>query len=322
MKHVFLVGVLLSASLHAQAQTTEHPAVDNVEKPGDRRLASYPTMLDLTFPEFEAAAAKTEIALLPIGAIEEHGPNLPLATDSLLAVAQLADVQKYLRSAGINALVAPPLNIGITNEASDWARDGTYMYPGSLTVSTDAFVGLYVDVLHSLYDNGFRLVFLLSGHYGGRHLKAVARAAEEANRKLKGMKVVALIDSERAKQLGLNLSDSVALIDRGQNFPMLVQLLGSRTDSPAHADGWEVSLMLHYYPSMVRPGYRKLPEAPLSRFFEAGSSGDRSRNPSGAGGLPFTKASATVGKTIADDFTMRIAETIKKVLANRNNPRN
>jgi creatinine amidohydrolase len=86
-------------------------------------------MLDMTFPEFGAAVTNTDVALLPIGAIEEHGPNLPLATDSILAVAQLVDVQRYLQNAGIEAVVGQPLNIGITNEADDWTRDGTYMYP-------------------------------------------------------------------------------------------------------------------------------------------------------------------------------------------------
>src|SRR5262249_39605885 len=66
------------------------------------------------------------------------------------------------------------------HEAGDWTRDGTYMYPGSLTVSADAFVSLYVDLLRSLHDNGLRRVFLVSGHFGGRHLKTVARVAEEA----------------------------------------------------------------------------------------------------------------------------------------------
>jgi creatinine amidohydrolase/Fe(II)-dependent formamide hydrolase-like protein len=104
----------------------------------------------MTFPEFGAAVAKSDIALLPIGSIEEHGPNLPLATDSVIAVGQLVDVQKYLRDAGIETVVGPPLNIGITNEAGDWTRDGTYMHPGSLTVSADAFVRLYLDLLRSV----------------------------------------------------------------------------------------------------------------------------------------------------------------------------
>ena len=215
--------------------------------------------------------------------------------------------------------MGPPLNIGITNEAGDWTRDGTYMYPGSLTVSADTFVNLYLDLLHSLRDNGLRRVLLVSGHLGGRHLQAVARIAEEANRKLDGMKVYALIDSERLQRLEIKSSFNLLPIENGLNFPMLTQLLGKGTEAPAstHADGWEVSLMLHYHPEMVRPGYRELPEAPSSRFFEAITTGDPTKNPNGMGGLPFAKTSAAVGKTIAEYRTRRIGDTIKLTLAHK-----
>src|SRR4051794_32845979 len=153
-------------------------------------------MLDMTFREFEAAAATTDIALLPIGSIEEHGAKLPLASDSILAVAQLVDVQSSLRREGIKTVLGPPLNIGITNEAGDWTRDGTYMYAGSLTVSMDSFVNLYVDVLRSLHDSGIRRVFLVSGHLGARHLKAMARIVNQASSQIDGLRVWALIDSE------------------------------------------------------------------------------------------------------------------------------
>ena len=125
---------------------------------------------------------------------------------------------------------------------------GPNMHPGSLTVSTDTFVRLYLDILHSLSDNGLRRVFLVSGHLGGRHLKAMARIAKEAAGKIDGMKVYALIDSERVEQLGLRPSASVVPIERGLNFQMLTQLLGRGTEAAAstHADGWEISLMLHY----------------------------------------------------------------------------
>jgi creatinine amidohydrolase len=319
MNRIILVVLALAiTSLPAIPQTkaSDREMLGDLAKAGKaRQLVRYPTTLEMTFPEFEAAVAKTDVALLPIGSIEEHGPNLPLATDALLAVAELVDVQHRLRDAGVEALVGPPLNIGITNEAGDWTRDGTYMYPGSLTIGADTFVSLYLDLLRSLRDNGLRRVFLVSGHLGGRHLQAVSRIAEEANRKLDGMKVYVIIDRERLERLGLRPSATLIPIEHG--FPMLVELLGRGKEMPAstHADGWEVSLMLHYYPDMVRPGYRKLPEAPSSRFFEAVASGDRTKNPGGMGGLPFDKASASVGKTIAENRTQQISEAIKQALS-------
>ena len=61
----------------------------------------YPTMLDMTFPEFEAAMKRTDIVLLPVGSIEEHSAHLPLGTDAINSTAQLFHVQQYLRNAGV-----------------------------------------------------------------------------------------------------------------------------------------------------------------------------------------------------------------------------
>jgi creatinine amidohydrolase len=327
IKRVVVVLVLVSAPLLARTQTKDvkGSAMGAVEKtPSLRQVAHYPTMMDMTFPEFRAAVRKTDVALLSIGAIEEHGPNLPLATDAIVGVAQLVDVQQYLQNAGIETIVGPPLNIGITNEAGDWTRDGTYMYSGSLTVSADTFVRLYLDILRSLHDNGLRRVFLVPGHFGGRHVLAVARIAEEGNRQIEGMKVYALIDSVRAEQLKLKSSASVILIERAQTPQNVTELLGRGTEGAPcmHADGCEVSLMLHYYPDMVRPGYQKLPEAPPSHFFEAMTTGDATKNPDGAGGLPFDKASAAIGKEIADYHTHSIGEAIKLLLTDRQQTHN
>jgi creatinine amidohydrolase len=321
------VLVLASAVLFARAQTKDlkESAPGKVEKtPRPRQVANYPTMMDMTFPEFGAAVTKTDIALLSIGAIEEHGPNLPLATDAIVGVAQLVDLQQYLHNAGIETIVGPPLNIGITNEAGDWTRDGTYMYSGSLTVSANTLVTLYLDLLRSLHDNGLRRVFLIPGHLGGRHVLAIARVAEEANRQIDGMKVYALIDSDRAEQLKLKPSASVILTEQGRTPQHVTELLGPGTEgaSCVHADGCEVSLMLHYYPEMVRPGYQKLPEAPPSHFFAAMTTGDATKNPNGAGGLPFDKASAAIGKEIADYRTQRIGDTIKGLLGDKQQAHN
>lgn len=314
-----LVCAWASTALVARPQSKDvkqPPAGSTQKSLPHRQGRNYSTMLNMTFPEFGAAAAKTDIALLPIGSIEEHGPNLPLATDSLLAVAQLIDVQSYLRLAKIETIIGPPLNVGITNEADDWSRDGTYMYPGSLTVGADTFVRLYLDLLRSLHDNGLRRVFLVSGHFGGRHLKAMARIAEEGNREIEGVRVYALVDRERAEQLEMKSSANVILIERGWTPQNMMELLGRGAEGTPcmHADGCEVSLMLHYYPDMVRPGYQKLPEAPPSRFFAAMVTGEASKNPGGMGGAPIDKASAEVGKKVADYRTQRIGETIKLLL--------
>lgn len=181
MKRILIIVILASIALLLASLIKDKEAIaqDKTSKETvSRKTVKYPTMLDMTFPEFEAAAKKTDIALLPIGAIEEHGSHLPLGSDAFGATAQVFYVQKYLRDAGFETIIAPPLNIGITNEAGDWTRDGTYMYPGSLTIGKETFVALYVDVLRSLHDNGMRRVFIYSGHLGGRHLQAIVQVVE------------------------------------------------------------------------------------------------------------------------------------------------
>jgi creatinine amidohydrolase/Fe(II)-dependent formamide hydrolase-like protein len=285
-------------------------------QPATGAIARYPTMLDMTYPEFEVAVKKTNIVLLPIGAIEQHSSHLPLGTDAMNATAQTVQVQEYLRKAGFDTIVGPPLNIGITNEAGDWTRDGTYAYPGSLTIRKSTFVALYVDVLRSLRDNGLRRAFLYIGHLGTRHVEAVVQVVEEANRKLDGMIVYATIDTEMLERMKLAPGPHILSVEKGRNFEMVARLLGQGTELPrtTHADGAETSWTLYFYPHIVRPGYERFPQSPSSRFLEVLSSGDRAKNPSGSGGFPFDKASAEVGKQIVDYKTARIGEAILQVL--------
>lgn len=74
MKWLILVAVLASTSLAAFSQTvpTARTATGKIAKGARAQsAASAPSMLDMTFPEFQAVAAKTDVVLLPIGSIEK-----------------------------------------------------------------------------------------------------------------------------------------------------------------------------------------------------------------------------------------------------------
>jgi creatinine amidohydrolase len=290
--------------------------------PGGGRASSPPqgarpvkTMLEMTFPEFEALSAHTDICLLPVGSIEEHGPHLPLNSDALGAVAILGDVQARLAARGRRTIIGPCLNIGITNEGEDGAKDGTSIYPGSMTVGFRTFVNLYVDVLRSLSENGLKQVFLYSGHLGGKHLKAMAQAATEGSAKIPGLKAYALIDSERLARLDLPGGSAMLPLADGLNFPMLQKLFGGSEPSfTTHADGWETSLLLHYQQAVVRPGFADLPQVSSPTFIEAQQAGGRKLNPLGIGGFPTRNATAHAGKQIADYRTRIMADAIMGAL--------
>ena len=274
------------------------------------------SMLDMTMPEFEAALEKTDIVLLPIGSIEEHGAHLPLSSDAITSLGQFNEVQRYLRARRIETIVGPPLNIGLTAETGDFTLSGTYFYPGSLTIRVDTFVALYLDVLHSLHDKGLRRAFLFSGHGAASQGVAMARVAREATAAIPGMQVYALVASESLERFGLAPDPSLIPLEKYRNFELLTTLLGSGSEPPRtnHADGTEISLMLFYRPDMVRAGYRRAAISTTTAFFAAGQSGNRADNPSGTGGFPSDKASAAVGKRLLDYRTAVMGDAIARTL--------
>jgi creatinine amidohydrolase len=271
-------------------------------------------MLDMTFPEFEAAVKRSDIVLLPVGAIEEHNAHLPLRTDAINSTALMVRVQQYLRKAGVDSIVGPPLNIGITYDAGDGTQPGDPKYPGNLTVRTSTLAALYLDVLRSLHDNGLRRAFLWPGHNAGGHNQALIQAVEVANRTIQGMHAYVLMDSEVVQRLKLTSARHVLPVDKGRNFELLAQLLGRGAEMPrtTHADGFETSVTLYFDPGVVRPGYQQLPAPPLSILDNGGDK--RSTNPSGSGGFPFDKASAAVGRQIVEYRTARIGDTVLRTV--------
>ena len=237
------------------------------------------SMLDMTFPEFEAAIARTDVVLLPLGSVEEHGAYLPLSTDAVTSLGQMNLVQAYLRVHDIETIVGPPLNIGLTSEGN----------------------------------------FTKSGHGATSQGVAMARIAEQASRTIEGMHAYALIPSESVAAFGLTPNPWIISLQNFRNFDLLTSMLGANADPPTttHADGAETSLMLFYRPDMVRTGYEHAQTSTSTVFRNAARSGNRSDNPSGTGGFPTTKASGDVAQRILEFRTTSMGEAVTAVLRSR-----
>ncbi|MFZ3578024.1 creatininase family protein [Virgibacillus sp. DJP39] len=110
----------------------------------------------------------SKIAILPIGAVEAHGPHLPLGTDNLLAERlseKLAD--------RVNGLLLPTLPYGQV-----WSLRN---FPGSITISNESLIRFIVDIGESLFKQGFRTFAMVNGHLGnGTALKEAARVLYES----------------------------------------------------------------------------------------------------------------------------------------------
>ncbi len=175
---------------------------------------------ELTSPAFAALRPKPAI-LFPVGIVEEHGPHLPLDTDSIQAVATCEAV-----AAASGALVAPLLAYG--NCAS------TKPFPGSFSLSFDTLRALAKDILRDCARHGLDRVAFVSGHAGGAHMRALKLAAEETLEQHPHLRIHVLSDYEL-------LSDFDAMKAVGVDVP--------RWDG--HAGAMETSRMLALRPDLV-----------------------------------------------------------------------
>lgn len=118
-------------------------------------------MADMTSVEFARAAPC--LGLLPIGATEQHGPNLSLATDYVLAH---RFSQRLAEAIGPQAVVLPPIPYGMSAHHLGFA--------GTITLSEATFLGLCVDVAQSIKQSGITHLILVNGHNGNMPALGVA----------------------------------------------------------------------------------------------------------------------------------------------------
>lgn len=170
-----------------------------------------------TWPEVATHIARRPLAVLAFGAQEQHGPHLPLSTDTLIA----AELARRL-AVEFDALLLPPVPYGET-----WSTSG---YPGTITISFATVQALLVDIGRSVQDHGVRALLVVNGHFGNR------APLEQAARQLLGGNPM-----------------PVLLLD----YPGLAELAGRIcTSTPAaptfyHADEVETSLVAAYRAELV-----------------------------------------------------------------------
>lgn len=118
----------------------------------------------LTAPDARRAVTDGTVLVQPIGAIEQHGPHLPLATDALMAEGIVAAVLEDRPDLDLWAL--PTLAYGTSTEHL-WA-------PGTVTLSTATLLAVLDDVGRSVAALGGRRLAIVNGHGGNTHLLQVA----------------------------------------------------------------------------------------------------------------------------------------------------
>jgi creatinine amidohydrolase len=174
----------------------------------------------MTYPQVERLAARTELALLPVGPPEAHGPHLPIGTDYIAARELCERAARDLATRDVECLVAPLLPYCLAEVARP--------FPGTISVRAEVVAALVADICRGLARSGFRRTLVVSGHAEGENLAALRAGAEEAG--------------------------AHAQVSRwyGDALPKLLHLL--KEDHPEHdihAGEWETALVLLRAPELI-----------------------------------------------------------------------
>ena len=108
---------------------------------------------DMTWPEVNEAVAQNRVVLIPVGAIEQHGPHLPVDTDNLIAT-HVCD--EAARRAADRIVSMPILHYGYNDHNMD--------FPGTISIRMQHFIDYSADVGASLAYQGFRKILYVNAH--------------------------------------------------------------------------------------------------------------------------------------------------------------
>jgi creatinine amidohydrolase len=176
----------------------------------------------MTWEEARDAAGPGSVAILPVGAVESHGPHLPLETDVIIAQAMARSGAARLAGRGVPAVLLPSL----AYTAAGFA-DG---FPGTLSVRPETVTALLLDIAAALARQRFGMLAIANAHLDPAHLASLD-AAVSAIRRDVGIAVA--FPNLAAKPWALRLTDEFK-------------------SGACHAGQFETSIVLAECPELVR----------------------------------------------------------------------
>ena len=114
---------------------------------------------------------KKQIAIIPVGSIEQHGPHLPISTDSDI----VTEISLQL-SDKINGVLLPTINYGISDEHFPFFN---------LSIKKSTLSRILEDICESLIKNGISRILIINGHYGNLDSLKSFEKKQKNNRKIK-----------------------------------------------------------------------------------------------------------------------------------------
>jgi creatinine amidohydrolase len=125
----------------------------------------------LTWPEVTALALQPTVAVLPTGALEAHGPHLPISTDIVIAEAMARAGSERLAARGLEVLLLPCLPFAPSPFAASFS--------GTVDVPAAALTSMIVGIVRSLALHGIAYTVLANAHHDPAQVKALRAAVDE-----------------------------------------------------------------------------------------------------------------------------------------------
>jgi creatinine amidohydrolase len=187
-------------------------------------------LAERTWPEAQALAQdKRAVVILPLGAVEQHGPHLPLLVDWLGAEELARRIAPHLTRAGFRVVLAPALPYGASPLAETW--------PGTVSLTRATLVRVIVEVVRGLARHGFRRFVLSNYQADPEHLRAMA----EARHRLRGVQLLFAGFSPDAEHPSPMMNPRVRAL-----------LRSPEPDREWHSGELETALVLARRPDLVR----------------------------------------------------------------------
>lgn len=241
----------------------------------------------MTWPDVAELARRTNVALIPTGATEAHGPHLPLETDVIIAQGSCRRAARLLAEDGIECGIAPPFYYGVTNFGMPFA--------GTVSIPAETLTQLVISVCRSLASHGFTRIVFSNHHLEPAHFAAIKAGARQVT------------DTGEARVAVPDVRDERWAETLTEEFRR-----GAR-----HAGSYETSLVMAAQPDLVREDKRRslepvwidLPERireGATTFKEAGSDWAYFGEPA--------NASVEEGEEMFDALARMIATTARELL--------
>ncbi len=175
---------------------------------------------DMTTRDFDAIDTTRDIALMPVAAIEQHGPHLPVSVDTDLNYGVIDHAARHL-TGGFRVVALPVLAIGKSNEHRD--------FRGTLSIGAETLLRYWMDVAESVLRAGFRKIVVLNSHGGQPQLVEIL---------VRELRVRHAALAVSASTFGFGVPDGLFDADELRHG--------------IHGGAVETSMMLHLHPDRIR----------------------------------------------------------------------